>query len=284
MNINWFPGHMKKTMDDLSTKANMIDFMIEMLDARIPFSSQNPKLSDLLPDKNRLVLINKSDLADPKMNQDWLDRLNGERNTRAILYNSKDSNMKQLLKQEAYKLNQDLLEKKEKRGLKNHSLRAMVIGIPNVGKSTFINSYIGKKSARIGNRPGITKTNQWIRLGDGIDLLDTPGVLWPKFESERVAKHLAYVGSIKDELLDLETLSLHFIQEILNLDPKILEGRYGVRTDQAPLEILDEIGEKRGAIMKGGYVDYEKVSNLLFDDFRKGRLGRITLEDAHEWL
>lgn len=284
MNINWFPGHMKKTMDDLSTKANMIDFMIEMLDARIPFSSQNPKLSDLLPDKNRLVLINKSDLADPKMNQDWLDRLNGERNTRAILYNSKDSKMKQLLKQEAYKLNQDLLEKKEKRGLKNHSLRAMVIGIPNVGKSTFINSYIGKKSARIGNRPGITKINQWIRLGDGIDLLDTPGVLWPKFESERVAKHLAYVGSIKDELLDLETLSLHFIQEILNLDPKILEGRYGVRTDQAPLEILDEIGEKRGAIMKGGYVDYEKVSNLLFDDFRKGRLGRITLEDAHEWL
>ena len=284
MNINWFPGHMKKTMDDLSTKANMIDFMIEMLDARIPFSSQNPKLSDLLPDKNRLVLINKSDLADPKMNQDWLDRLNGERNTRAILYNSKDSKMKQLLKQEAYKLNQDLLEKKEKRGLKNHSLRAMVIGIPNVGKSTFINSYIGKKSARIGNRPGITKTNQWIRLGDGIDLLDTPGVLWPKFESERVAKHLAYVGSIKDELLDLETLSLHFIQEILNLDPKILEGRYGVRTDQAPLEVLDEIGEKRGAIMKGGYVDYEKVSNLLFDDFRKGRLGRITLEDAHEWL
>lgn len=284
MNINWFPGHMKKTMDDLSTKANMIDFMIEMLDARIPFSSQNPKLSDLLPDKNRLVLINKSDLADPKMNQDWLDRLNGERNTRAILYSSKDSKMKQLLKQEAYKLNQDLLEKKEKRGLKNHSLRAMVIGIPNVGKSTFINSYIGKKSARIGNRPGITKTNQWIRLGDGIDLLDTPGVLWPKFESERVAKHLAYVGSIKDELLDLETLSLHFIQEILNLNPKILEGRYGVRTDQAPLEILDEIGEKRGAIMKGGYVDYEKVSNLLFDDFRKGRLGRITLEDAHEWL
>lgn len=284
MNINWFPGHMKKTMDDLSTKANMIDFMIEMLDARIPFSSQNPKLSDLLPDKNRLVLINKSDLANPKMNQDWLDRLNGERNTRAILYNSKDSKMKQLLKQEAYKLNQDLLEKKEKRGLKNHSLRAMVIGIPNVGKSTFINSYIGKKSARIGNRPGITKTNQWIRLGDGIDLLDTPGVLWPKFESERVAKHLAYVGSIKDELLDLETLSLHFIQEILNLNPKILEGRYGVRTDQAPLEILDEIGEKRGAIMKGGYVDYEKVSNLLFDDFRKGRLGRITLEDAHEWL
>ncbi|WP_099208832.1 ribosome biogenesis GTPase YlqF [Urinicoccus timonensis] len=284
MNINWFPGHMKKTMDDLSTKANMIDFMIEMLDARIPFSSQNPKLSDLLPDKNRLVLINKSDLADPKMNQEWLDRLNGEMNTRALLYNSKDSKMKKLLKQEAYKLNQDLLEKKEKRGLKNHSLRAMVIGIPNVGKSTFINSYIGKKSAKIGNRPGVTRTNQWIRLGDGIDLLDTPGVLWPKFENESVAKHLAYVGSIKDELLDLETLSLHFIQEILDIDPKILERRYGIKTDLTPLEVLDEIGKSRGAIMKGGYIDYEKVSNLLFDDFRKGRLGRITLEDAHEWM
>ena len=284
MNINWFPGHMKKTMDDLSTKANMIDFMIEMLDARIPFSSQNPKLSDLLPDKNRLVLINKSDLADPKMNQEWLDRLNGEMNTRALLYNSKDSKMKKLLKQEAYKLNQDLLEKKEKRGLKNHSLRAMVIGIPNVGKSTFINSYIGKKSARIGNRPGVTRTNQWIRLGDGIDLLDTPGVLWPKFENESVAKHLAYVGSIKDELLDLETLSLHFIQEILDIDPKILERRYGIKTDLTPLEVLDEIGKSRGAIMRGGYIDYEKVSNLLFDDFRKGRLGRITLEDAHEWM
>lgn len=284
MNINWFPGHMKKTMDDLSTKANMIDFMIEMLDARIPFSSQNPKLSDLLPDKNRLVLINKSDLADPKMNQEWLDRLNGEMNTRALLYNSKDSKMKKLLKQEAYKLNQDLLKKKEKRGLKNHSLRAMVIGIPNVGKSTFINSYIGKKSAKIGNRPGVTRTNQWIRLGDGIDLLDTPGVLWPKFENESVAKHLAYVGSIKDELLDLETLSLHFIQEILDIDPKILERRYGIKTDLTPLEVLDEIGKSRGAIMKGGYIDYEKVSNLLFDDFRKGRLGRITLEDAHEWI
>lgn len=284
MNINWFPGHMKKTMDDLSTKANMIDFMIEMLDARIPFSSQNPKLSDLLPNKNRLVLINKSDLADPKMNQEWLDRLNGEMNTRALLYNSKDSKMKKLLKQEAYKLNQDLLEKKEKRGLKNHSLRAMVIGIPNVGKSTFINSYIGKKSAKIGNRPGVTRTNQWIRLGDGIDLLDTPGVLWPKFENESVAKHLAYVGSIKDELLDLETLSLHFIQEILDIDPKILERRYGIKTDLTPLEVLDEIGKSRGAIMKGGYIDYEKVSNLLFDDFRKGRLGRITLEDAHEWM
>ena len=284
MNINWFPGHMKKTMDDLSTKANMIDFMIEMLDARIPFSSQNPKLSDLLPDKNRLVLINKSDLADPKMNQEWLDRLNGEMNTRALLYNSKDSKMKKLLKQEAHKLNQDLLEKKEKRGLKNHSLRAMVIGIPNVGKSTFINSYIGKKSAKIGNRPGVTRTNQWIRLGDGIDLLDTPGVLWPKFENESVAKHLAYVGSIKDELLDLETLSLHFIQEILDIDPKILERRYGIKTDLTPLEVLDEIGKSRGAIMKGGYIDYEKVSNLLFDDFRKGRLGRITLEDAHEWM
>lgn len=284
MNINWFPGHMKKTMDDLSTKANMIDFMIEMLDARIPFSSQNPKLSDLLPNKNRLVLINKSDLADPKMNREWLDRLNGEMNTRALLYNSKDSKMKKLLKQEAYKLNQDLLEKKEKRGLKNHSLRAMVIGIPNVGKSTFINSYIGKKSAKIGNRPGVTRTNQWIRLGDGIDLLDTPGVLWPKFENESVAKHLAYVGSIKDELLDLETLSLHFIQEILDIDPKILERRYGIKTDLTPLEVLDEIGKSRGAIMKGGYIDYEKVSNLLFDDFRKGRLGRITLEDAHEWM
>lgn len=284
MNINWFPGHMKKTMDDLSTKANMIDFMIEMLDARIPFSSQNPKLSDLLPDKNRLVLINKSDLADSKMNQEWLDRLNGEMNTRALLYNSKDSKMKKLLKQEAYKLNQDLLEKKEKRGLKNHSLRAMVIGIPNVGKSTFINSYIGKKSAKIGNRPGVTRTNQWIRLGDGIDLLDTPGVLWPKFENESVAKHLAYVGSIKDELLDLETLSLHFIQEILDIDPKILERRYGIKTDLTPLEVLDEIGKSRGAIMRGGYIDYEKVSNLLFDDFRKGRLGRITLEDAHEWM
>lgn len=284
MNINWFPGHMKKTMDDLSTKANMIDFMIEMLDARIPFSSQNPKLSDLLPNKNRLVLINKSDLADPKMNREWLDRLNGEMNTRALLYNSKDSKMKKLLKQEAYKLNQDLLEKKEKRGLKNHSLRAMVIGIPNVGKSTFINSYIGKKSAKIGNRPGVTRTNQWIRLGDGIDLLDTPGVLWPKFENESVAKHLAYVGSIKDELLDLETLSLHFIQEILDIDPKILERRYGIKTDLTPLEVLDEIGKSRGAIMRGGYIDYEKVSNLLFDDFRKGRLGRITLEDAHEWM
>lgn len=284
MNINWFPGHMKKTMDDLSTKANMIDFMIEMLDARIPFSSQNPKLSDLLPDKNRLVLINKSDLADPKMNQEWLDRLNGEMNTRALLYNSKDSKMKKLLKQEAYKLNQDLLEKKEKRGLKNHSLRAMVIGIPNVGKSTFINSYIGKKSAKIGNRPGVTRTNQWIRLGDGIDLLDTPGVLWPKFENESVAKHLAYVGSIKDELLDLETLSLHFIQEILDIDPKILERRYGIKTDLTLLEVLDEIGKSRGAIMRGGYIDYGKVSNLLFDDFRKGRLGRITLEDAHEWM
>ena len=281
MNINWFPGHMKKTMDDLANKSNMIDFIIEMLDARIPLSSQNPKLTEVLPNKNRLILLNKSDLADPDQNKAWLMEFNKQAHTRAILYNSKNPKMKQALKTEAYELNKDLLEKRKERGLEGHSLRAMVIGIPNVGKSTFINSYVGKKSARIGNRPGVTRSNQWIRLGDGVDLLDTPGVLWPKFETERIAKNLAYVGSIKDELLDLETLALSFVDEIRKINPEILEKRYGIEVTGTNLEVLDAIGKKRGAISKGGYIDYEKVSSLLFDDFRKGRMGRITLEDAH---
>lgn len=282
MNINWFPGHMKKTLEDLESKARVIDFIIEMLDARIPYSSQNPSLQEILPGKKRLVLLNKSDLAEEKATKDWLKDFNQREGTLALIYNSKDPRSKKALYEAARSLNQDILEKRREKQVENKSLRAMVIGIPNVGKSTFINSYIGKKSAKIGNRPGITKSNQWIRLGQDLDLLDTPGVLWPKFENQKVAKHLAYVGSIKDELLDMESLALAFIEEMKETRDQIFEDRYQVDSKLKPLEIYEKIGKKRGAILKGGYIDYEKTAKLILDDFRKGRLGPLSLEVVHE--
>lgn len=277
MNINWFPGHMKKTVEEIENKSKLTDFYIEIVDARIPISSRNPLIEEILKDKKSLIILNKSDLSDPVQNEKWIKKLSSQ-NSNVILYDSTKPNVKKIEKA-SFDLLKDMVDKYEDKGIKLNTLRAMIVGIPNSGKSTFINGLIGKKVAKVGNKPGITKTNQWIKINNKLHLLDTPGILWHKFEREETGLSLAYTGAIRDEILDVESLALKFIEKLIDIDPKILEDRYKIETDsKKPLEILEEIALKRGAILKNNIIDYSKVANIIFDDFRKGKLGRITLE------
>lgn len=283
MNINWYPGHMKKTIEDIEKKLKLVDFVIEIIDSRIPYSSRNPLFKDLLKNKKRLLIFNKSDLSDPKLNEEWMEKITDENNF-AISYNAMKPNVNLVVKK-SEELMADEIKKYEDKGLKKGPLRAMIVGIPNSGKSTFINSISGTKSARTGNRPGVTKTNQWIKIHSKLHLLDTPGVLWPKFE-DKVGLNLAFTGAIKDEIMDRETLALKLIEKLKNIAPASLEERYKISDikEMSPLEIMDEIGKNRGALMRGGLIDYEKVSGIILDEFRKGTLGRITLEEPNEFL
>lgn len=283
MNINWYPGHMKKTIEDIEEKLKLVDFVIEIIDSRIPYSSRNPLFKDLLKNKKRLLIFNKSDLSDPKLNEEWMEKITDENNF-AISYNAMKPNVNLVVKK-SEELMADEIKKYQDKGLKKGPLRAMIVGIPNSGKSTFINSISGTKSARTGNRPGVTKTNQWIKIHSKLHLLDTPGVLWPKFE-EKVGLNLAFTGAIKDEIMDRETLALKLIEKLKNIAPASLEERYKISDikEMSPLEIMDEIGKNRGALMRGGLIDYEKVSGIILDEFRKGTLGKITLEEPNEFL
>ncbi|MFR2892420.1 ribosome biogenesis GTPase YlqF [Peptoniphilus grossensis] len=283
MNINWYPGHMKKTIEDIEEKLKLVDFVIEIIDSRIPYSSRNPLFKDLLKNKKRLLIFNKSDLSNPKLNEEWMEKITDENNF-AISYNAMKPNVNLVVKK-SEELMAEEIKKFQDKGLKKGPLRAMIVGIPNSGKSTFINSISGTKSARTGNRPGVTKTNQWIKIHSKLHLLDTPGVLWPKFE-EKVGLNLAFTGAIKDEIMDRETLALKLIEKLKNIAPASLEERYKISDikEMSPLEIMDEIGKNRGALMRGGLIDYEKVSGIILDEFRKGTLGRITLEEPNEFL
>lgn len=283
MNINWYPGHMKKTIEDIEKKLKLVDFVIEIIDSRIPFSSRNPLFDDLFKNKKRLLIFNKSDLSDPKLNEEWMEKITDENNF-AISYNAMKPNVNLVVKK-SEELMADDIKKYEDKGLNKGPLRAMIVGIPNSGKSTFINSISGTKSARTGNRPGVTKTNQWIKIHSKLHLLDTPGVLWPKFE-EKVGLNLAFTGAIKDEIMDRETLALKLIGKLKKIAPVALEERYKLSNieDKEAIEIMDEIGKNRGALMRGGLIDYEKVSGIILDEFRKGTLGRITLEEPNEFL
>lgn len=283
MNINWYPGHMKKTVEDIEEKLKLVDFVIEIIDSRIPYSSRNPLFKDLLKNKKRLLIFNKSDLSDPKLNEEWMEKITDENNF-AISYNAMKPNVNLVVKK-SEELMAEEIKKYQDKGLKKGPLRAMIVGIPNSGKSTFINSISGTKSARTGNRPGVTKTNQWIKIHSKLHLLDTPGVLWPKFE-EKVGLNLAFTGAIKDEIMDRETLALKLIEKLKNIAPASLEERYKISDikEMSPLEIMYEIGKNRGALMRGGLIDYEKVSGIILDEFRKGTLGRITLEEPNEFL
>lgn len=283
MNINWYPGHMKKTIEDIEKKLKLVDFVIEIIDSRIPFSSRNPLFDDLFKNKKRLLIFNKSDLSNPKLNDEWMEKITDENNF-AITYNAMKPNVNLVVKK-SEELMADEIKKYEDKGLNKGPLRAMIVGIPNSGKSTFINSISGTKSARTGNRPGVTKTNQWIKIHSKLHLLDTPGVLWPKFE-EKVGLNLAFTGAIKDEIMDRETLALKLIGKLKKIAPAALEERYKLSNieDKEAIEIMDEIGKNRGALMRGGLIDYEKVSGIILDEFRKGTLGRITLEEPNEIL
>lgn len=278
MNINWYPGHMKKTRESIEKSLSMVDLVLELIDARIPYSSQNPVIDAIVKNKPRIIILNKADLADGRSNKLWQDYF-ASKNIRAILVNSLTGKGIDELIKAAEEATADKMKALEARGVKNRPIRAMILGIPNVGKSTLINNLAGRKGAKTGNKPGITKSNQWIKTRGKLELLDTPGILWPKFEEEQVGLNLAFTGAIKDEILDIETLALRFIEYIVKDYSYLLTKRYKIETEGlSPLEIMKEIARKRGCIIRGGEIDYTKVANLILDEFRKGVIGNITLE------
>lgn len=277
MYFQWYPGHMTKAKRAMQEDIKLIDVVIELVDARIPRSSKNPDIDELAKQKSRVLLLNKSDMADIAVQKEWIRHY--EKSGYLVLaVNSKKKNeLKQVnaLIQEACK---EKIERDRKRGILNRPVRAMIVGIPNVGKSTFINSFAGKACAKTGNKPGVTKGKQWIRLNKQVELLDTPGILWPKFEDQAVGRHLAFIGSIKDELIQSVDLALDLIEFLTKSYPGTLQKQYGVEEPVDSAEILRQLAENRGCIQKGSEPNYEKAAFLLLDDFRNARLGRITIE------
>lgn len=282
MNINWYPGHMKKTRESIEKSLTLVDIVFELIDARIPISSRNPIIDNILGNKPRIVILNKSDLASEEGNKLWEEYF-FKKGLKVVCIDALSGNGIDRLIRLSNQLYEEKKQNYEKRGVISRPIRAMILGIPNVGKSTLINTLAKKKSAKTGNKPGITKSNQWIKTKSNLELLDTPGILWPKFEDKQVGLNLAFTGAIKDEILDRETLTLKLIETLAKNFPNLLKSRYNVEIiDKTYLEIMVEIGRKRGALVKGGEIDYSKVSNIVLDEFRKGVIGRITLEYPEE--
>ncbi|NYB75541.1 MULTISPECIES: ribosome biogenesis GTPase YlqF [Sedimentibacter] len=282
MNINWYPGHMKKTKDLLQENLKLVNIVIEVIDARIPISSKNPDFDNLFRDKKRLIVLNKYDLADPNLNKAW-EAYYKSKGWSVVLYNSTNNKELRKLDNAIAEASKEIVERYKKRGLLNRTIKAMIVGIPNVGKSTLINSLAKRKSAKTGNMPGVTKGKQWIRLTGNIDLLDTPGILWPKFDDDKLALNLAFTGAIRDEVIVLEEISLKFVEKMIELNKvdAILE-KYDIEQGEKPLDILDNIAYKKGFLLNKTEIDYLRVANLLFNDFRNGKLGNITLEKPEE--
>ncbi|MGN0158070.1 MAG: ribosome biogenesis GTPase YlqF [Brotaphodocola sp.] len=278
MNIQWYPGHMTKAKRAMKEDIKLIDLIIEIIDARVPLASRNPDIDELGKGKARLILLNKSDLASEKHNDAWTDWFKSK-GYYVIKVNARSgAGLKQIngVVQEACK---EKIERDRRRGILNRPVRAMVVGIPNVGKSTFINSFAGKACTKTGNKPGVTKGNQWIRLNKNLELLDTPGILWPRFEDQRVGLLLAFIGSINDEILNRDELAVELLKFLRGHYAEVLRERYQIDSDD-PGEMLSQIARVRGCLMKGGEPDYSKAAAIVIDDFRSGRLGRITLEFA----
>lgn len=281
MNIQWYPGHMTKARRMMQEDIKLIDIVIELVDARIPLSSKNPDIDSLAGQKSRMILLNKYDLADPERTAEWERWFKGQGFYVYKLDARKGGQMKTITNiiQEACR---EKIERDRKRGIINRPVRAMIVGIPNVGKSTFINTYAGKACAKTGNKPGVTKGKQWIRLNKNVELLDTPGILWPKFDDSAVGERLALIGSIKDEILNIGELSIRLIEFLKEFYPGILAERYAVDENCDRIAILEKIAEARNCRQKGNTLDLDKASKLLIDDFRSGKLGRLTLEFPQE--
>ena len=277
MNVQWYPGHMTKAKRQMQEDLKLIDLIIELVDARVPLSSRNPDIDQLGQNKSRLILLNKADLADERQNEAWKEYFQSKGFHVVKVDSRNGAGMKtiQNVIQEACK---EKIERDRRRGIKNRPIRAMVAGIPNVGKSTFINTFAGKACAKTGNRPGVTKGKQWIRLNKNVELLDTPGILWPKFEDQKVGLRLALIGSIRDEILNTDELAVELIRFLKTQYPGILTERYEVEETQKETELLCGIAENRKCITKGGELDYSKAAALLIDEFRSGKLGKVTLE------
>lgn len=277
MNYQWYPGHMTKAVRMMQEDIKLVDLLIEIADARIPRASRNPDIDRLGQNKARLILLNKSDLSDEKMNQCWKEYFAAQGVSAVLIDSRKGTGLKEI-QNAVMTACKEKIERDRKRGILNRPVRAMVAGIPNVGKSTFINAYAGKACTKTGNKPGVTKGKQWIRLGKNLELLDTPGILWPKFEEESIGLHLAMIGSINDEILHEDELACRVIEFMKQEYAGRLQNRYEVEETEAAPAILEAISIRRGCLKKGGEPDLDKAAGMLLDEFRSGTLGRITIE------
>ena len=278
MDINWFPGHMAKTRREIKESLKLVDAVIEIRDARIPRSSSNPEIDVICSKKPRLILLNKADLADENITRQWIKALEKDE-VSALAVNSLKGEGLKSIKPSLDKFFEKRNEKMKEKGLVNITNRVMVLGIPNVGKSSFINKMAKNNIAKIGDRPGVTKSRQWIKTSIGIELMDTPGILWPKLDDGETSHNLAFTGAIKDEIMDIEELSLRLVEKLTEMYPDRLKERYKLEVlSEDSLENLDNIAMKRGAVAKGGRIDYNRVAVMLLDEYRGGKLGKISFE------
>ncbi len=278
MNIQWYPGHMTKAKRMMQEDIKLIDIVIELLDARVPISSRNPDIDTLANNKYRLVLLNKSDLADEKVTSQW-EAYFKEKGIMVVTINARNGQGMKAITSKVQEACKEKIERDRKRGIMNRPIRAMIVGIPNVGKSTFINSFAKKACTKVGNKPGVTKGKQWIKINKSVELLDTPGILWPKFEDDTVGEHLAFIGSINDEILQKTELACDLISFMVERYPGVLEERYQIDEGEVASAILEGIARNRGCLLKGNELDFEKAAIILLDEFRNGKLGRISLEE-----
>lgn len=280
--IQWFPGHMAKTRREISENLKNVDFVIELLDARIPRSSENPEIARICGDKPRLTLLSRVSLADPKYTKEWKEYFASKGRT-CIFYDCITGEGFSEITPAARKLLSEKLERYREKGMAGRKLKAMIVGIPNVGKSSIINKLSGTKSAKVENRPGVTRQKQWIPTNAGFDLLDTPGVLWPKFDDQRIGENLAITGAIKDDILDIETLAASLVGRMRELYPEKLTERYKLKegaldAELTNFEVMEKIGRARGFLVSGGEIDTERTAKMLLEEFRNGKMGRLTLD------
>ena len=283
MTIQWFPGHMAKTRRLIQENLKVVDVVVEIVDARIPLSSQNPLLDELIKGKDRILVLNKADLADDRVSQAWIDYFESQEATKAIKINSLQDgkNIRKIIEEKVELLTREKRERRQRKGIRSFTSRVMIAGIPNVGKSIFINALIGRQSAKTGNKPGVTKGKQWVKLGKDMEIMDTPGILWPKFEDPLAGEKLALTGAIKDEVFHFEPTSISLVKFLKKHYPQLLQERYKLTSEEVAQDapaLIEIIGRKRGAIVKGGEVDFEKTAIIIINDFRKGSMGRISLE------
>ncbi len=284
MNIQWYPGHMTKAKRMMQENMRLIDLVVEIVDARLPISSRNPQIDELVGSKPRLMLLNKADIADQSLNKEW-ENYFAKKGIKAYAVSSTMGKNFNFVFDRCKELLSDKIQREKEKGIVNRAIKIMVCGVPNVGKSSFINKLSGKKSAITGDRPGVTKGKQWIRLKNNFELLDTPGILWPKFDDDEVGLKLAFTGAIKDEIIDTEELACHLLVYLRNNYPQSLEQRYKM-TDIAHMqgyELLEYLGKKRGFVVSGGEIDTERAAGILLDEFRGAKLGSITLEKPSDF-
>lgn len=283
MNIQWFPGHMAKARRQVETRLKQIDVVMELLDARLPLSSRNPMMNEILSGKPRLVLLNKVDLADERGNREWMEHFNSQ-GVQAVLIDARSGKGVKQLPRLAAELMRDKWQALQQKGVQKKTVRCMIVGIPNVGKSSLINRLAGRSATKTGDRPGVTKAEQWIKVGKVMQLLDTPGILWPKFDDPVIGQRLAASGAIKEDILPVEEVALFAVNYLAGRYPESLRERY--RLDELSgdgVHMLEQIGQKRGCITSGGVADLEKASDVLLQDLRSGKLGRVSLEFPEDW-